>query len=107
MSRFIAKKSFCGDDETTNSRPLSLLEHERCSSVGCAGLKSYVLISNLSFEYVVGSSFVFAASHSLVFFVLRINKKGSQKDQEQKKAGAYFFYDDGADDAEEEEFDDI
>ena len=83
-----------------------MLEHERCSSVGCARLKSYVLISNLSLGYVVWASFVFAASHSLVFFIPRINKKGSQKDQEQKKAGAYFFYDDGADD-DEEEFDDI
>jgi hypothetical protein len=39
---------------------------------------------------------------SLILFVSllhdRINKKGSQKDQEQKRSGNYFFYDDGADD---------
>lgn len=37
----------------------------------------------------------------------RINKKGSQKDQEQKKNGNYFFYDDGADDDDDDDFDDI
>jgi hypothetical protein len=51
----------------------------------------------------------------LVFFddqqnVARINKHGSQKDQEQKKSGNYFFYD--ADDTtpavgEDDDFEDI
>lgn len=36
----------------------------------------------------------------------RINKLGSQKDQEQKKSGNYFFYDDGAGD-EDEDIDDL
>ena len=40
-----------------------------------------------------------------VFFLYRINKRGSQKDMEQKKNGNYFFYEDGADD--DDEFDDI
>ena len=35
----------------------------------------------------------------------RINKLGSQKDQEQKKSGNYFFYDDGAD--EDDDIDDL
>ncbi|KAL3917872.1 MAG: hypothetical protein SGILL_004509 [Bacillariaceae sp.] len=44
-----------------------------------------------------------------VNFRPRINKKGSQKDQEQKKAGAYFFYDadDNDGDDDDEDFDDI
>ena len=37
----------------------------------------------------------------------RINKKGSQKDQEQKRSGNYFFYDDGADDDDDVDDDDI
>jgi len=38
----------------------------------------------------------------------RINKFGSQKDQEQKKSGNYFFYDDAeTDDAADADFDDI
>jgi hypothetical protein len=44
----------------------------------------------------------------LDFFVHRINKKGSQKDQEQKKSGAYFFYDtEENDDDDDDAFDDI
>ena len=43
--------------------------------------------------------FVFTHLFILVsLFHNRINKKGSQKDQEQKSKGNYFFYDDGADD---------
>ncbi|KAG7340041.1 ABC transporter-like protein [Nitzschia inconspicua] len=43
-----------------------------------------------------------------VNFRPRINKKGSQKDQEQKKNGNYFFYDVGEDDDEDDDnFDDI
>ena len=39
---------------------------------------------------------------------IRINKRGSQKDQEQKKSGNYFFYDaDDAADGDDEDFDDI
>lgn len=41
---------------------------------------------------------------------IRINKRGSQKDQEQKKSGNYFFYDadDGGNaDDEDDDFDDI
>eukprot|EP00522_Entomoneis_paludosa_P018034 CAMPEP_0172440996 /NCGR_PEP_ID=MMETSP1065-20121228/1586_1 /TAXON_ID=265537 /ORGANISM="Amphiprora paludosa, Strain CCMP125" /LENGTH=656 /DNA_ID=CAMNT_0013190131 /DNA_START=83 /DNA_END=2053 /DNA_ORIENTATION=+ len=42
-----------------------------------------------------------------VNFRPRINKRGSQKDQEQKKNGNYFFYDDGADDDDDDDIDDF
>lgn len=42
-----------------------------------------------------------------VNFRPRINKKGSQKDQEQKANGNYFFYDDGADDDSDLDDDDL
>ena len=38
-----------------------------------------------------------------VNFRPRINKKGSQKDQEQKKNGNYFFYDDGGNDSDSDD----
>lgn len=38
-----------------------------------------------------------------VNFRPRINKRGSQKDQEQKANGNYFFYDDGADDDDDDD----
>ena len=38
-----------------------------------------------------------------VNFRPRINKKGSQKDQEQKKNGNYFFYDDGGGDSDSDD----
>jgi hypothetical protein len=50
------------------------------------------------------------SNDSTVFVSLlcvRINKKGSQKDQEQKRSGNYFFYDDGADDDDDVDDDDI
>ena len=38
----------------------------------------------------------------------RINKHGSQKDQEQKKSGNYFFYDAGEEEGDDDDdFDDI
>eukprot|EP00567_Pseudictyota_dubia_P013138 CAMPEP_0197438540 /NCGR_PEP_ID=MMETSP1175-20131217/5507_1 /TAXON_ID=1003142 /ORGANISM="Triceratium dubium, Strain CCMP147" /LENGTH=656 /DNA_ID=CAMNT_0042968291 /DNA_START=127 /DNA_END=2097 /DNA_ORIENTATION=+ len=42
-----------------------------------------------------------------VNFRPRINKKGSQKDQEQKANGNYFFYDDGADEDSDLDDDDL
>lgn len=51
------------------------------------------------------------SNDSITVFVsllhVRINKKGSQKDQEQKRSGNYFFYDDGADDDDDVDDDDI
>ena len=47
-------------------------------------------------------------SHFILSFYDRINKKGSQKDQEQKKSGAYFFYEaDAEGEDDDDDFDDI
>jgi sarcosine oxidase delta subunit len=52
--------------------------------------------------------FLFFCFDFFAYLYLRINKRGSQKDQEQKKSGNYFFYDDGADDEDDDEdFDDL
>jgi hypothetical protein len=53
------------------------------------------------------ASYSFAHPYFPTLTFHRINKRGSQKDEQQKKSGNYFFYDDPEDDAEPEDFDDI
>lgn len=67
-----------------------------------SGSISREVIVNLSYSF---NSPIFVHLFSFSFSaILRINKKGSQKDMEQKKAGAYFFYDqDDVDDIDDDD----
>lgn len=85
--------------------------------VGIGRIKSFVLISDQQTNKTKPTNdpcvelplclSSFDNNLTLLFCIAshRINKKGSQKDQEQKSNGNYFFYDDGGDD-EGEDIDD-
>ena len=89
------------------------LGSERCIGVGTEIFNVFVLISyrcwKLSFALL--AIVLDVLSHLLFehYSTLRINKHGSQKDQEQKKNGNYFFYDaeEAGGDEDDDDFDDI
>ena len=85
---------------------------ERCLGVGTGIFNVFVLISYQRYAENNGIITCFRPpvlwfSRFYSFLVhIRINKHGSQKDQEQKKNGNYFFYD-ADDDDDADDFDDI
>ena len=83
---------------------------ERCLGAGTGSINVFVLISYQ--QWSLNYNYIYVCPSWLDFFLFleqlhRINKFGSQKDQEQKKNGNYFFYDAGEDDDDEDDFDDI